>query len=383
MGLWISERDLNDMATGAAVLGTGGGGNPYVGKLMAMSAVRRYGQVAVVSPHEVPDDATIICVAGMGAPTVAYEKLPNADAPHNALRRLERHLGVQAYAVVPMECGGSNSLVPFMAAARARIPVVDADGMGRAFPELQMVTFHIYGLKGWPLAVYGARGDNCIVEALDNYYLENLARGIVVRMGGHGHVAFFAMTGKQLKETAIPNTLTLAMRLGRAIREARAAQQDPIAAIVEVTANSLYGPGIPFFRGKVLAVERRTGGGFVRGKAVVAGLDEFQGEILEVDFQNENLIARSGERVLAMVPDLITFLDAETGVPITTEAIRYGFRVVALGIPTPAMMRTEAALKVWGPRPFGYQLDYQPIEAIHRSYYERYHLLLREGGTTP
>ncbi len=384
MGLLVSERDLNDMATGAAILGTGGGGNPYVGKLMAMGAVRKYGQVAVISPHEVPDEAAVICVAGMGAPTVAYEKLPNADAPFNALRRLEQHLGVQAHAVLPMECGGSNSLVPFMAAARARIPVVDADGMGRAFPELQMVTFHIYGLTGSPLAVFGARGDNCVVEALDNYYLENLTRGIVVRMGGHGHCAFFAMTGKQLKETAIPNTLSLAIRLGRAVREAREQQTDPIEAIVGVTTNSLYGPGIPFFRGKVLGVERHTGGGFVRGKAVVAGLDEHQGETLEVEFQNENLIARCGDRVLAMVPDLITFLDAETGVPITTEAIKYGFRVVALGIPTPAMMRTEAALKVWGPRAFGYRLDYQPIEAIHRGYYERFHLQVAgDGGRTP
>lgn len=368
------------MATGAAILGTGGGGNPYVGKLMAIGALRKYGPVPVLSPHEVPDDELVICVAGMGAPTVSNERIPNADSPYNALRRLEQHLGKKAYAIVPMECGGSNSAVPFMAAARARVPVVDADGMGRAFPELQMVTYHIYGLSGSPLTVFGGRGDQCIVEAEDNHYLENLARGIVVQMGGHAHIAFYPMTGKELKEKAVPYTLTLAMRLGRSIREARVKQQNPIDAIVQVTANSLYGPAIPLFYGKVAAVERQTSGGFVRGKAVVAGFDQHQGEELEVEFQNENLIARCGDRVLAMVPDLITLLDAETGKPITTEALRYGFRVVALGIPTPALMRTEAALRVWGPRYFKYDMDYKPLEVIHREYYERFNHVAESTG---
>ena len=43
---------------------------------------------------------------------------------------------------MPIEAGGVNSLLPLALAARLGLPVIDADGMGRAFPELQMVTFH-------------------------------------------------------------------------------------------------------------------------------------------------------------------------------------------------------------------------------------------------
>lgn len=365
----IGEQEIEDLAIGAAVLGTGGGGHPYIGKLMVQSAIRKYGPVQMVSPHELPDDALVIPTAGMGAPTVSIEKLPNGEENYNCLRRLEEYLGRRASATMPIECGGMNSAIPFLVAARAGIPVVDADGMGRAFPELQMETFHIYGVSGTPMVVHNERGDFCIVSTLDNYRMEALARTIAVRMGGVAHLAEYPMTGKQVRETAIPHTLSLAMRIGRAVRTARERKENPIDAIIDVTANSNYGPAIVLFRGKVVEVERRTAGGFVRGRAVVAGFDEYEGQTLEVEFQNENLIARVGDRPVAMVPDLITFLDAEMGTPITTEGLRYGFRVVCLGIPTPAIMRTPEALRVWGPRYFGYDLDFQPLETLHPEYY--------------
>ena len=36
----IGLDDLDDIATGGAILGTGGGGDPYIGKLMAQEAIR-------------------------------------------------------------------------------------------------------------------------------------------------------------------------------------------------------------------------------------------------------------------------------------------------------------------------------------------------------
>lgn len=51
---------------------------------------------------------------------------------------------------MPIEAGGVNSMLPIAAAARLGLPLVDCDGMGRAFPELQMVTFTIGGLKRRP-----------------------------------------------------------------------------------------------------------------------------------------------------------------------------------------------------------------------------------------
>ena len=38
-------------------------------------------------------------------------------------------------------------MLPIAASARIGLPMVDADGMGRAFPELQMVTFTMGGMS--------------------------------------------------------------------------------------------------------------------------------------------------------------------------------------------------------------------------------------------
>lgn len=363
---WIDEEDIEDLAIGAALLGTGGGGDPYLGKLMVQKCIRDNGSIQMIDVTEVPDEAWVIPTAMMGAPTIMMEKIPNGDEALKSMRMLEKQTGISAYATMPIECGGLNSTVPFVVASKAGIPLVDGDGMGRAFPELQMETFHIYGISGTPMVLHNERGDRVLLETLDNYMLEHISRGIAVRMGGAAHVAEYMMTGADVKRTAIHGTMTLCMALGQSIRHAQKTKRNPIEAIQEVTRNSIYGEAIVVFRGKVTDIERQSTDGFVRGKALVAGLGEYEGKELKVDFQNENLFATVDGQAIAMVPDLITFLDQETGMPITTESIKYGFRVICLAIPTPDIMRTPEALKVWGPRYFGYDTDYEPVEIIQQ-----------------
>ena len=66
--------------------------------------------------------------------------------------------------------------------------------------------------------------------------------------------------------------------------------------------------------------------------------------------------------VLAVVPDLICLVDADSAEPITTEIVRYGLRVVVLGIPAPPQLRTPEALVFVGPAAFGYpDVPYSPL----------------------
>ena len=154
----VVAEDLEYLAVGAAILGTGGGGDPFIGKLMAQQAIVEEGPVTLLDPEELDDEALVLPTAMMGAPTVMIEKVPEGMEAVRALRAAERRLGRKADATCPIECGGVNSQIPFVVAARARIPVVDGDGMGRAFPELQMETFHVYGLSGTPAVVTGGAG---------------------------------------------------------------------------------------------------------------------------------------------------------------------------------------------------------------------------------
>ncbi len=363
MSWQLTERHLADLARGAAVLGTGGGGDPYVGQLLVRQAIHEFGSVTVLDPDEVDGDALVVPTAQMGAPTVVFEKLPRGTEAVTALRALEERLGAAATATMPIECGGINSMIPLVVAARAGLPVVDADGMGRAFPELQMETFGVYGVPGSPMAVAGERGETTVIDTgSDNRRMEWLARGVTVQLGGVAHIAEYAMRGAEVTRAAVPRTLTLALTIGRTIRRSRECNADPVAELARALGGTLYGHLRVLFRGKIADVERRTEAGFARGRA--AGRS-FDGEHkLELVFQNENLAALVDDEVRCVVPDLVCVLDSEQAEPITTEALHYGQRVTVVGISTPDLMRTPEALAVFGPSAFGLPYDFESIEQL-------------------
>jgi DUF917 family protein len=382
----IGENEMHDIAAGAAILGTGGGGDPYVGKLMAIAAIRKHGPVSLLDPDDVPDDWLVIPTAMMGAPTVLIERIPRGEEAIESLRLLERTLGRRADATMPIEAGGVNSTIPFVVGAKLGLPVVDGDGMGRAFPELQMETFSIYGVQGSPIAVHDERGNSALVRTVDNQTLEWIARGLTIRMGGSTHIAEYAMSGAEVKRTAIRNSVSLSLKIGRTIREAALEKNSPLQELIRVTEGTNYGKAIPLFKGKIVDIERRTTAGFAVGNTTIEGLDGYEGKVMTIRFQNENLMASIDGQIVATVPDLISILDQESAQAVTTEGLRYGFRVTVVGIPTPEIMRTPDAIKVWGPRYFGLDTDYVPLELRHREYYrnanlskekEKYRSLLR------
>ncbi|WP_283138955.1 DUF917 domain-containing protein [Rhizohabitans arisaemae] len=358
----LTLEGLRDTARGAAVLGTGGGGDPYIGRLLVEQELKAGHRVEIIGVDELPDEALVLPSAMMGAPTVFVEKLPSGEGGRAALTALERRLGRRASATMPIECGGINSMMPLLLGAQLGLPIVDADGMGRAFPELQMETFNVYGVPGTPMSIAGDHGDTAIIETDDNVRMEWLARGLTIRMGGAAYICDYPMDAATVRRTAIPGTLSLCRTIGRALREARERHEDPFAALTATLADTIYTYGAVLFRGKVVDVERRTIEGFARGQVTLEGFDG--GGTLVITFQNEHLVARLDGQVRAIVPDLICTLDSETAEPVTTESLRYGQRITVYTISTPPIMRSPAALAVFGPSAFGLTDPYVPVETL-------------------
>lgn len=347
----IGVADIDDIARGAGILGTGGGGDPYIGRLLAETAVDRHGPVTLVGIDEVPPDAVVVPVAMLGAPTVSQEKLPNGEETLAALRALEAATGRAATHIVPIEIGGMNSLIPLALAAETGLPVVDGDAMGRAFPEAQMVLPTLAGIPTSPMAVADDKGNTMVLRTVSSVWAERIARAACVATGCSVFTADTVMTGAQLRDGLVADTVTLAQRLGAAVRAARAEHADPARAAAAMV------DGVILATGKVVDVHRVTTGGFAKGTATIAGPD---GE-LRLSFQNEFLLATRDDDVIATTPDLITALETDTGDAITTESLRYGNRVTVLGIPSDPRWTTPAGLELVGPRYFGYPCDYHPL----------------------
>src|ERR1700688_2125811 len=142
---YLTESDIEALAIGAAILGTGGGGNPYIGKLRCLQELRCARRIRLISLDDLADDARVLSLGGIGAPIVSIEKLAEGGEGLRALRALEEFCGYKVDALMSSEIGGANALDPIITAAAAGLPVVAGDGMGRAFPEMQMTTISIYG----------------------------------------------------------------------------------------------------------------------------------------------------------------------------------------------------------------------------------------------
>lgn len=355
----ITAEDLEDIAVGAAILGTGGGGDPYIGKLLARQAILEHGPVTMLSLDELPDDMTIVTCGAMGAPTILIEKLPSGEELLVALRHHERMIGKSVDAIMPFEAGGLNSCLPIMVAAQAGLPLVDGDGMGRAFPQLEMETFNVYGVPCSPISVVDEKGNIACVETEDAARGEFIARGITIRMGGQSHLMCYGMTGEQAKRVSVPATITLAEGIGRVIREARATKQSPLPALIEWLGQTHYGYARSIGSGKVVDIERRVENGWSLGVVTIQPFDD--AAPYRIQIQNENLVVEQDGEVLAVVPDLISILDIDTIEAIPTERLRYGQRVDILGIRVPPIMRTPEALRVFGPAAFGIDSPYRPL----------------------
>jgi len=352
----LSTQDVRDMALGAAILGAGGGGDPYIGMLMAIQAIEKGKKVELIEPDVVDDNDFIVPVAMMGTPTVLIEKIPGGDEVIWVLRSIEKYYGKEASYLTQIEAGGVNSMIPIVAAAYTGKPLLNGDGMGRAFPELQMVTFHLIGVKATPMVLSDERGNSVVLDTIDNFWAEKIARAITIKFGGSAYIAIYAMSGRDYRRGVVRGTPTLALELGRTIREAKKRGVNVFDAILDIV------KGFMLFRGKIVDVARFNLGGFARGEVTIEGFDEFKNSKMVIRFQNENLVAIKDGEIIATTPDIISILDIETAKPITTERLRYGLRVTVIGIPCDEKWRSEEGIKTVGPRYFGYDVDYIPIE---------------------
>jgi DUF917 family protein len=359
----ITLSELDDLALGAAFLGTGGGGDPYIGKLMARAAIERHGPVRMLALEELPDALQVIACGVMGAPTIIIEKLASGAEIGLALRTHEAQTGRQREAIIPFESGGINAMLPLVLAAERGLPVVDADGMGRAFPQLEMETFNVYGVPTAPVVLADERGNCVVIETGSAARAEFIARGVTIRMGGQSYIVNYAMDGATARRVSVPGTMSLALGIGATIRQARAAHRDPLAALITFLKATHYEVARLLCAGKVVDVSRREQNGWSVGTVLIEPFSCGGGPVA-IQIQNENLVAEQDGRVLAIVPDLIAILDLDTAEPITTERLRYGQRVNVLGVRVPAIMRTPAALAVFGPSAFGLGHTYVPLTGV-------------------
>ena len=354
----ITIDDIEALAVGAWILGTGGGGSPYLALLNMRALYGQGARVSLMDPMDLADDDLVAVVSNMGAPLGGQERLTDPRTIARAVTMMEEYLGRRFRAIMSLEIGGGNAIQPFMAAALLDRPVVDGDCMGRAFPEAQMTSFAIHDLQMYPLTLVDVRHNAVVVARAASWkWMERLSRTACVAVGSIAATCKAPRTGKEIKECAILGSTTKAIRIGQTVQAARRAHRDPIAALVEAER------GLLLFTGKIADVARRATEGFLRGTAAIDGLGDFRGRRFELAFQNEFAVGWLDGVPRVTTPDLICVLDTVAGDAIGTETLRYGQRVSVVALPAPPVLLTPKGLEHVGPRAFGYDLEFTSVFA--------------------
>lgn len=348
----IDLTNVDAMATGCAFLGCGGGGD-VIAVQAAKYAIQTHGPVPVLQLDDLPGDALVLPCADMGAPTIFFEKVANGDEGRLLVEEMSRIYGRPVAALMPAEIGGSNGLTPIVWAARLGLPLVDADGIGRAYPELNMIALELNGVSISPGILADERGNVVTVRSIDGPWMERIARSVAVEFGGAAAFAGYPLTAAGAREAAVIGSISRAIDIGEALSEV---EGDRVAGLCRH-----LGAG-EVIRGKIVEIEGQVDGGFVVGSATIEGSGADAGRTVRLEYQNEFLVAFENGRPLVMVPDIISLLDANSGDPIATERMRYGLRVALVGLSAPPIWLTEKGIALGGPRAFGYGFDYAGME---------------------
>lgn len=351
----LNYQDLLDLVDGAAIFSAGGGGNPEEGYRIADKLMSQSYTVKLVAPTEVPNDAKIVNFACVGATTaIGYD----SDAAVKTLRALETYAGFSAYATIPVELGGFNTLAAVDVAARCNIPVVDADGAGRSVPEVHLKVYTIDGIPLSPMVVADLHARNIVIvkETIDSRTAERVARILAAEWNQSAYTARRILTSAQVKTSPIQLSLSRCMRIGKLLRMTA----EPIKAVLKEN------NGFKLFEGAVEHVERKTEGGFTFIEIELHGTHVFEGITFKFKAKNEVLVAYKNEKLAAIAPDIITPVHPETGRCITAEKIEQNDKLVILGLSAPQKWRTKKGLELWKDvlQRSNISEDYVPIEII-------------------
>jgi uncharacterized protein len=359
-----SKEAIEDLVVGTTILGTGGGGSPQVGREVLESDLKAGRRLRIVNLDEISDESLLVSPYYIGsvAPDVRpSKKVTIADPFALALESVERYFGRKVAATAATELGGGNTAAALHVASQLGIPMVDGDLLGRAGPELHQSTTHVFGASMAPSVVVSETGNVVFIERyadIDDY--ESLARYVAVLAGGHAAVIDTPLTKSTASKILIKDTISRSIAVGKAVRQALQDRHDPVDAVRNILGGWLL------FRGTVEKYEWRNERGFLFGDVTLSGNKEWQGQSLRSWIKNEHIFAWLGSKPIVMPPDLIMFLD-HSGHGITNDALKSGLEVSVVAAKAPEVWRTAKGLEFFGPKRFGFDFNYVPVERLIES----------------
>ena len=340
---------------------------------MLLDALQAGREIAWVDANSLPDDAWTVMTCGIGgrddqggtaeelAALGCFEdKYDELGATVAAVRALEGSERTKVAAIVPGETGALAVSVALAVGLDLGVPVVDGDyAGGRAVPEVDQGIPEFRGVPFWPMAFVTRWGDVILVkDTVSMAMADRISRMLTLASFGCVGACWDLLQVKDAKGLIAGGTLSKALQLGKKIRQAREQGADPVTEAVAAV------DGWLLFEGEITAaeVEDEQSFAFGLGTHTLKGLGDYAGHEFRIWYKNEYHISWIDERPFVTSPDSMVIVDLETAEPALSFDFSVGDRVAVVGRRAWEGFRTQEGLEVFGPRHFGFDLDYVPIE---------------------
>ncbi len=370
-----TRTDAEDLIRGVTFMGTGGGGRPDSGLEMLLGHINKGEILGWTDLNELPDDAWACCAFTMGSTAPRGPEFKEREWPEygtrapgsalpRAIRELENYTGKKVSVLFPLELGAANTAGPMHAAAELGIKLVDGEGSGRAVPEASQIIPALYGRTLWPSGICDEWGNALVLrQATSLDVAESIGKGLSIITKTPDPYAYLGMACyltkvSEMKDMIVAGSISRAFALGQAIRRARESGKDP-AAVAAQQAEAWV-----LFKGTVSKRQWENTRGYQIGTTEITGTGEYAGHEFKIWFKNEHHISWKDGRPFVTSPDLLAVVNADTAEPITNTYLSEGARVAVLGMKVNKFFRTPSGIHVLGPKHFGFDLEYRPIEEI-------------------
>lgn len=368
-----TKQECEDFVRGLCFMGAGGGGRPEAGLMLLLDQLEAGREIEWVDVDSLPDEAWTATVAGMGGRAreggteeelaelgCVEERYDPLGLMVAAVQALQDSAGVEVEAIVPGEIGAGNVPAPIAAALELGLPVVDGDyAGGRAIPEVPMTIPEIRGVPVCPISFVTRWGDVLILkDTVSTAMADRIGRMITFASYGWIGFSWYLMRVKEVKEVLAAGTLTKALQVGQVIREAREKGADPVAEAVRAV------DGWLLFEGEVISTETadEQALAFGLGTHKLKGLGSHEGHTFKIWYKNEYHVSWRDDKPFVTSPDSLIMIDLKTGEPATSYDFSVRDQVAVVGRKAHEVHRTRGGIEALGPRHFGFELDYVPIE---------------------
>ncbi len=351
----LSRIEALDLVIGAKILACGGGGSEAeaIKNIKKTYDDGRCFTIGDLSSFQLKDSICIIGMVGGGITDEDAKLVENLDVIQKnpmvaAVKELEEFLDINFQGLIATELGPNNSIIPLMVAAQMDKITIDGDCCGRSKPKISISTTNITDISISPFSIVNCYGDVQIVKkSADDTRGEIVAREIARLSGGSVSVARCPMTIKKAKAAIIPETFSLAIKLGNKVREANEKKENPIKVIKKTLPDAQF-----IYTGEVKEFSRVEEGGFTSGEIMLQS-DETKNQ-LKIWYQNEYLLSWVNDQHYITCPDGFYIIDSHTGYGLTPweEDFEEGRKVTVFVRDAPEIWRKKKGLEIFGPQVF-------------------------------